>query len=140
MINYLPQLINVIVNNFGSTSVVSLVQNSNDKLSTKIILDNATRTIDEIETIVLCVIAIMLILIIMLLTSLIVNDSKKLSGVLKALGIRDHTNIVSFLSIYAPTIIVGGLLSIPLAIAVVSLFNSIIFNTLGIYILTNIKW
>jgi putative ABC transport system permease protein len=81
----------------------------------------------------------MVVLIVMLITVMLIGDSKKLAAVLKALGYSDSENASSFLSIYGPVIAVGLLLSIPLSLAMIFAFQAVIFTGAGILLTANVK-
>jgi hypothetical protein len=80
----------------------------------------------------------MAILIILLISLLIINDSKNLAAIMKALGYSDRKNIASFLSIYIPVVLLSVAISIPIAIGLVAAFNGIIFSGVGIFLTTSV--
>jgi hypothetical protein len=81
----------------------------------------------------------MAILIVLLISLLIINDSKNLAAIMKALGYSDKKNLSSFLSIYFLVILLSVAISIPLAIGLVAAFNGIIFAGVGIFLTTSIN-
>jgi putative ABC transport system permease protein len=81
----------------------------------------------------------MVMIIVMLITVMLIGDSKKLAAILKSLGYYDKENAASFLSIYVPVILLGLLLSIPLSFALIYAFQAIIFTGGGILLLANVK-
>jgi ABC-type lipoprotein release transport system permease subunit len=64
----------------------------------------------------------------MLITILLMNESKRLAAILKSLGYSDGQNAKSFLAIYIPVILLGLAFAIPLSMAVVAIFQTAIFN------------
>jgi putative ABC transport system permease protein len=116
-----------------------LVQGASDKSSTHLIFNNLSNTISQVEQLILAVVALMVIIIVMLITVMLIGDSKRLAAVLKALGYSDKENISSFLSVYTPVIALGLLLSIPVSIAMIYVFQSLIFAGAGILLTATIK-
>jgi ABC-type uncharacterized transport system fused permease/ATPase subunit len=127
-------MIQLLNNLYGQTAYVSLVQNATDRDSTALVFKNLSSTITSIEYAVLTVVIMMALLIILLISLLVINDNKYLASLMKALGYRDHKNIISFLSIYAPVILISVGLSIPMGLLLVSIFNSVVFGTAGIFL------
>jgi putative ABC transport system permease protein len=97
-------------------------------------------TVEQIEDVTLAVISLMVSIIVILITIMLMNDAKKLAAILKALGYTDRENATSFLSIYAPVIILGLLLAIPLSFGVVLAFQAAIFSGTNILLAANIQW
>jgi hypothetical protein len=127
----------LLINVFGNSSVVSLIETVNNKTASQAVFKHFVLTVNEILTVILCVILLMTIIVTMLLSSLIINSTKRLAAILKALGYRDHINIVSILSIYFPTLLLGFVVSIPISFILLTFFNSLIFNLLGLLLITN---
>ncbi|GHU31018.1 hypothetical protein FACS1894166_01700 [Bacilli bacterium] len=124
---------------YGGTAMLALVSGAQDRSSTQTIFSSLSYTITQIEQIVLAIISFMVIIIVMLITILIISDSKRLAAILKSLGYSDQQNLMSFLSIYIPVVVLGLILAIPLSFVLVSVFQAVIFNGAGILILGTIK-
>jgi putative ABC transport system permease protein len=124
---------------YGTTSVVSLVSGATDRNSTHLIFTNLSNTITEVETAVLGIIGLMVVIIVMLITVMLINDSKKLAAILKALGYSDNENAQSFLAIYVPVIVIGLLLAMPLSFAIIYTFQAVIFTGAGILLPATVK-
>ena len=82
----------------------------------------------------------MVIIIVALITNMVINDSKRLAALLKALGYTDGENATSFLSIYIPVIIFGLGIAALLSWGLVAAYNSLVFNSMSIWLNVNIKW
>jgi putative ABC transport system permease protein len=134
-----PKLIKILQSITGTTSYVSIVSSATDRDSTALVFSNLSNTISQIEYTVLGVIILMAILIVLLISLLVINDSKNLAAIMKALGYNDKKNLSSFLSVYFPVILLSVAISIPIAIGLVAAFNGIIFNGVGIFLTTSIN-
>jgi putative ABC transport system permease protein len=124
---------------YGQTSVNALVSGAIDKDSTEVIFNNLSMTVEQIEDVTLAIVSLMVSIIVVLITIMLMNDAKKLAAILKALGYTDRENATSFLSIYAPVIILGLLLAIPLSFGVVLAFQAVIFAGTNILLAANIQ-
>ena len=98
------------------------------------IFTNIENMTEIMQLILLVVINISSVIIILLITLIIISDSMRLAGILKALGLRSLSNASSFLMIYLPTIILGLLIAIPLTFLFNVIYSTIIFNFVGILI------
>ena len=97
-------------------------------------------TISTITDVVIGFVIVMVVIIVALLTNMIINDSRRLAALLKTLGYSDNENIITYLSIYIPVIILGLGLSALLTWGLVSAYNAIILNGLQIWIDASIQW
>ena len=82
----------------------------------------------------------MVIIIVALITNMVINDSKRLAALLKALGYTDGENARSFLAIYLPVIFFSLIISILLSWGLIGIYNTLIFKGMGIWLDANIKW
>jgi putative ABC transport system permease protein len=116
-----------------------LVSGAVDRDSTQLIFTDLASTVNQIEYLVLAIISLMVIIIVMLISIMLIGESKRLAAILKSLGYSDVQNAISFLAIYIPVILIGLAIAIPLSIGLVHAFQSIIFNWVNILLTTNIK-
>jgi ABC-type antimicrobial peptide transport system permease subunit len=130
-------LVNLLKNNFGEIQYLSLVSGEYNKEMNSSIFYNLASTITTIEKIVLVIIIVMTGMIAMLVSVIIIDNSKKLAATMKALGYRDHKNILVFLSIYIPVFLLAVGISIPLSILILHVFDMIIFNGMGLMLLNS---
>jgi ABC-type antimicrobial peptide transport system permease subunit len=119
---------------FGETSYVSMVQNALDRDSTALVFKNLSDTISGIEYTVLSIIILMSLLITLLISLMVIGDNKNLASIMKALGYTDGKNILSFLFIYVPVVLISLAISIPLGMGIIAIFSEIVFNGAGIYL------
>jgi putative ABC transport system permease protein len=115
-----------------------LVTGANDRDGTQKIFTSLSSTIGTIENVVLITTTIMVILIVMLVSIMIIDDSKRLAATLKALGYSDKENILTFLSIYIPVILIGLAIGIPLSFGIVYAFQAIVFHSASILLSASI--
>ncbi|WEK83295.1 MAG: ABC transporter permease [Mycoplasma sp.] len=137
---YSNELAQTIIKYYGSQVYEALVIGANDKTSSNLVYTNISNTVNQITQVIIIVIALMTIIIIALITSMVINDSKKLAAILKALGYTDHQNAATYLSIYIPVIIIGLLLAVGTSFVLLGIYNQIIFNGIGIWLNASIHW
>jgi len=134
--NFVTKLISI----YGKSQYINLINNASDKDAESLIFNNLSDSIQKIETGVLIVLSLAIVLIVLMLTLMIVDDTKRINAIMNAIGYRDNFNIRNTLSVYAPTFILSILLSIPFAFVATLVFNSIIFSGIGILIPSTITW
>ena len=134
------EAVNFIHEYFGDQAYTLVVANVSDALSSQLIYDNLSSTISNITYAVIAVISLMVIIIVALITNMVINDSKRLASLLKALGYTDGENASSFLAIYVPVIIFSLAISLLLSWGLIAIYNSLIFNGMSIWLNTQIKW
>ena len=125
---------------FGDQAYTLVVANVSDAFSSQLIYDNLSNTISNITYVVIAIVSLMVIIIVALITNMIINDSKRLASLLKALGYTDIENAKSFLSIYAPVIIFSLIIASLLSWGLLNIYNSLIFKGVGIWLNAQIKW
>ena len=106
----------------------------------QLVFDNLSGTISNLTYAIIGVVSLMVIIIVALITNMVINDSKRLAALLKALGYTDGENATSFLSIYIPVIILGLGVAALLSWGLVAAYNSLVFNSMNIWLNVNIKW
>lgn len=137
MNNLLPELLTKISEVFGSSTYVSCLSDVTSKTMNQDVYISVSNSINKIEIVLLSIIILMVFFVVLLICSMIITDSRKLAALLKSLGYSDSSNALSFMSIYLPVIIIGVLLSIPLSLGFLSLFQLTIMNSVGL--LLNVK-
>lgn len=135
-----PDLIKKIINTFGNTAYAQIITNVIDKLGNQQIYNGLSNTINTLEVVILTCITLLVSLIVILISSMLISNSQKLSAILKALGYSDRSNLESFLAVYIPTIIIGLIIAIPISILLVFGFTNIIFGVGGILLTSSIHW
>ncbi|MCF0227339.1 MAG: ABC transporter permease [Malacoplasma sp.] len=123
-----------LVRYFGTTSYQLLLSGAIDKLSTSMVYGTLSSTMTNITNAVIGFVAVMVVIIVCLMTNMVINDSRKLAALLKTLGYSDRENIITYLSIYIPVILFGLGLSALLTWGLLSLYNTIILNSLQLWI------
>lgn len=136
----IKEFLDLYISLYGTSSQVNLISNADSRASTEAIFNNMAIMADGIEAAVMIVIIPMVIIIVLLISSLLINDSKRLAAMLKALGYSDRENVLSFLSIYVPVILIGLLLAIPITFVLISLYQISVFYGVGILIMANAEW
>ncbi len=138
--SYAPEAVNLIHDYFGDQAYTLVVANVSDAFSSQLIYDHLSSTISNITYAVIAVVSLMVIIIVALITNMVINDSKRLASLLKALGYTDGENASSFLAIYIPVIIFSLGISLLLSWGLITIYNSLIFNGMSIWLNTQIKW
>lgn len=129
---YADDLLDVIEEFYGNQDYATIITGANDRDASALVYSNMSQIVDTLTDVSMAVIIIMTTIIVALITVMIVNDSKKLAGLLKALGYTDKENALTYMAIYVPVILFGLLFAALLTWGLVSAYNSIIFNGIGI--------
>lgn len=137
---YAKDAIALIRNYFGDQTYSIVISKVSDAVSTQLVYDNLSNTINNTTYAVIAIVLLMVIIIVALITNMIINDSKRLASLLKALGYTDSENAKSFLAIYLPVIFFSLIISILLSWGLIAAYNALIFKGMGIWLDINIKW
>lgn len=129
-----------IANIWTDTSYVSLVSGAMDINSNQTVFKSMSDTITQIETIVLVIISLMVFFIVLLIASMVIGDSKKLAAILSSLGYTDAENAISFMSIYIPVVLLGLLISFPLTLGLVHVFQQFVMNGVSLLLDVSTRW
>lgn len=124
----------------GESTFISLITSVEPVDVLRNIFINIQNMTEILQWISLIIINIASVIIILLITLIIISDSMKLAGILKALGLRSLSNASSFLMIYLPVIILGLIVAIPLTFLFNFIYSITIFNFMGILISTTAPW
>lgn len=125
---------------FGDTTMVTAICGAMDVAASDLIYNNLISTFNMAETTIMAVIIPITIIIVAVISNLIINDSKRMAAMLKALGYSDVKNLMSILALFVPTIVIGLGLAVPLAFGLTLGYQSIIFNTANILVDVTQKW
>jgi len=134
--NFLPKL----VETYGDTTMVTSICGAMDISASDLVYKNLISTLNLTETCIMAIIIPITIIIVGIISNLIINDSKKMAAMLKALGYSDMKNIMSILSLFLPTIALGLILAIPLSFGLVTGYQAIIFSTANILVDVTQQW
>jgi len=134
--HFLPKL----VETYGDTTMVTAICGAMDISASDLVYKNLISTLNLTETCIMAIIIPITIIIVGIISNLIINDSKKMAAMLKALGYSDMKNIMSILSLFLPTIALGLILAIPLSFGLVTGYQAIIFSTANILVDVTQQW
>lgn len=137
---YAKDAIELIRNYFGEQSYSIVTSSVSDAVSSQLVFDNLSNTINTTTYAVIVVVLLMVIIIVALITNMVINDSKRLAALLKALGYTDGENARSFLAIYLPVIFFSLIISILASWGFMAAYNALIFKGMGIWLDITIKW
>lgn len=140
LVSYATDAINFIHEYFGDQAYCLIINGATDATAMQLVFDNLSGTISNLTYAIIGVVSLMVIIIVALITNMVINDSKRLAALLKALGYTDGENVTSFLSIYIPVIIFGLGIAALLSWGLVAAYNSLVFNSMNIWLNVNIKW
>ena len=140
LVEYTNAAIALIRDYFGDQTYSIVISEVADAVSTQLVYDNLSNTINNTTYAVIAIVSLMVIIIVALITNMIINDSKRLASLLKALGYTDSENAKSFLAIYLPVIFFSLIISILLSWGLIAAYNALIFKGMGIWLDINIKW
>ncbi|MCQ3914252.1 MAG: hypothetical protein MJ201_00170 [Mycoplasmoidaceae bacterium] len=131
---YINDFINDVANIYGDTTMITAICGAMDVAASDLIYSNLISTFDLAETSIMAIVIPITIIIVAIISSLIINDSKKMAAMLKALGYSDAKNLMSILALFIPTIVIGLGLAVPLSFGLTLGYQSIIFNTANILV------
>ena len=137
---YAKDAIELIRNYFGDQSYSIVISSVSDAVSSQLVFDNLSNTINNTTYAVITIVSLMVIIIVALITNMVINDSKRLAALLKTLGYTDGENTRSFLAIYLPVVFFSLIISILLSWGLIGTYNALIFKGMGIWLDANIKW
>ncbi|WPL39000.1 ABC transporter permease [Malacoplasma iowae] len=130
---------NYIVNIFGNTPInVSLV-GLDSNLSNIEIYNSIINTIKIVQVIGMSIVIPIIVIMIFVLTSLMMNDIKKIISILKTLGYSDKENIISVLSTYIPVIIFGLLIGLAVFAISMVLIQFAVYSISSIFISSSVS-
>ncbi len=125
---------------FGTTTMITAICGAMDVAASDLIYNNLISTFDLAQTSIMSIIIPITIIIVAIISNLIINDSKRMAAMLKALGYSDIKNLMSILALFVPTIVIGLALAVPLSFGLTLGYQSIIFNTANILVDVTQKW
>ncbi|WP_052663567.1 ABC transporter permease [[Mycoplasma] testudinis] len=96
------------------------------------IFNSISSTSLTVQNIVIGIIVPIVVLIVILISNMLIDELRKIGIRLKALGYSNIKILLSFLSIYIPVFLIGLIVSIPISIAFVQAYDTIIFNAANI--------
>lgn len=138
--NYASDLLAQVIAVYSNQDYETIIKGASDKNVLALTYSNMSNMVDTLTNISIATIIIMTTLIVVLMTSMTINDSKKLAGLLKAMGYTDKENAMTYLAIYVPVIAFGLLFAALLTWGLIASYNSIIFNGIGIWLNARISW
>ncbi len=139
-INVINEFIAQIVKYYGETSMITTICGATDVAASDLIYNNLISTFNLAETAIMAIVIPITIIIVAVISNLIIDDSKKMAAMLKALGYSDGKNLMSILALFVPTIFIGLILAVPLSFGLAFGYQAIIFNTANILVDITQKW
>ncbi|MCQ2956326.1 MAG: hypothetical protein MJ233_00135 [Mycoplasmoidaceae bacterium] len=136
----IEEFINEIVTYYGETSMITTICGATDVAASDLIYNNLISTFNLAEITIMAIIIPITIIIVAVISNLIIDDSKRMAAMLKALGYSDGKNLMSILALFIPTIVIGLALAIPLSFGLAFGYQAIIFNTANILVDVSQKW
>lgn len=74
------------------------------------------------------------VIILLIISSSIINENEKNIAILSIIGYSNWTKIKLFFGIYLPIVLIGSLLSVPIVLGAMSIFNNLILASNSIYL------
>lgn len=118
-----------------NVSLVGLDSN----LSNIEIYNSIINTIKIVQVIGMSIVIPIIVIMIFVLTSLMMNDIKKIISILKTLGYSDKENIISVLSTYIPVIIFGLLIGLAVFAISMVLIQFAVYSISSIFISSSVS-
>ncbi len=136
----ISSFINELVTYYGETTMITAICGAMDVAASDQVYQNLISTFNLAEAAAISIIIPITIIIVAVISNLIINDSKKMAAMLKALGYADRKNAMSILALFVPTIFFGLLLAIPVSFGLVAAYQSLIFTSANILVDVSQKW
>lgn len=136
----IEDFINKVTEIYGDTTMITAICGAIDVAATDLIYNNLISTFNLAETTIMAIIIPITIIIVAVISNFIINDSRRMAAMLKALGYSDIKNLMSILALFIPTIVLGLILAVPLSFGLTLGYQSIIFNTANILVDVTQKW
>lgn len=125
---------------YGKTSLNTVFESANSVEMSKVMFDQMSSLYDQVAMIVVALIILLCILAVILCSIMIINDMMKLIAILKTLGYSDKSNAINIIVGFIPSWLLTILISAPLSILAVNLFQQFVFTNLSIYIAISVNW
>lgn len=138
--NAIQSMVDQLIINYGNTTMFTTMNNVIDIEAMDQVYSTFIGTINVAQACVLSIVIPMSIIIVLLISSMIIGDSKKIAAMLKSLGYSDRENAMSFMAIYIPVIIIGLACAIPLAMGITLAYQALLFTTANILVDVTISW
>ncbi len=134
------KIINLLVSQYSDSPFLSSVNNIAYVNMFVQIFDNVSHFVNAILTLIIIIIFIISIVSVTILATDLIDSSIAICSILKALGVYDKTNAMSFLSMFFPAAIISLALSVPLTMLLDSWFKSLIYGFSNILLPISYTW
>lgn len=134
------KIVEHIVNIWGADPYFSLIHNVNSKSMYMQLFDNTSFLTNSLLIIMISIITIISILSMITIAFDLLNSSLAVASILKALGYSDVKNIITFTSIFIPSLLISIIVSIPLTIILLNMFRSFIYSFSNILLSLPLFW
>lgn len=134
-------VINRVIKLFGNSSaIVAQMQNIDSPYAISQMGNSFDKVLTEIGIVTIVAMLPTLIIIIGLLAILIVFESSRLISLMKILGYTDIKNLFSFMFVYIAVLVLGTILSIPIAFAISKIIEVISFASFSVIATPVLPW
>ncbi|WP_033159949.1 ABC transporter permease [Mycoplasmoides alvi] len=130
------QELNSLYSGLPYTTMIDYIDNSG---SNNQLFNTIAQTTTTIQNIVIGIVLPIAVLIVILISNMLIEELRKIGIKLKALGLTTKEILLSFLSIYVPVFFIGLIVSIPVALGLISQYNTIVFNASNIALLASLS-
>lgn len=135
------EVINRVIKLFGNSSaIVAQMQNIDSPYAISQMGNSFDKVLTEIGIVTIVAMLPTLIIIIGLLAILIVFESSRLISLMKILGYADIKNLFSFMFVYIAVLVLGTILSIPIAFAISKIIEAISFASFSVIAMPVLPW
>lgn len=93
-----------------------------------------------IQNLVITILVPIIIIIVMIISSVMINEFKRMFMILKTLGYKDSTNLKIIYITFVPVLIISLLVGMGLLFILLASLQAIIFNLASIYLSASIDW
>lgn len=138
--NFINNVRNLYCSIYGKSSLNSVFETASSVEMTKIMFEQMSSLYDQISAIIVALIILLCLLVVILCSIMIINDMIKLIAILKTLGYADNNNAINIIMGFIPSWILTAVLSAPISIIAVNMFQQFVFTNLSIFIGISVNW
>lgn len=137
---YVEQIINKLSSIYRKTAFFSMIDTPSSVQASVSTFTNLTKLINSVEMIIIFLILFLSCIVLIVTSWIIIKDLTQLIVLLKVQGVSDWNNTLNILSIFFPTLIIAGILTLPILYGSLILFKNTIFVAMGLVVTPSISW
>lgn len=132
--------INYLQNIFGNNSTTLSIQDSEFFDAVFSTYSTIFQTLIVIQNLVISILVPIIIMIVMIVSSVMINEFRKMLAILKTLGYSDKVNFKMIMATFIPVLIISLLIGLGILWLMLFVFQTLIFNLASIYLSSTINF